>query len=139
MSPYQKMTLYLSIALLLAFGWHFGTVLGLFGTAPLTQGAFFARIGAILGLFVAASFVTALVVGRAGPRAALPDEREEWIELRAQRSGVMTLYLGLLLLAWFAFSPMTPVGFANGLLAVVCVTEIVKVLTEIYYHRRGIG
>lgn len=139
MSPYQKMTLYLSIALFLAFGWHFGTVFGFFGAAPVTQGEFFLRIGSILGLFVVASFVTAVLVGRGDQRAVIPDEREEWIELRAQRSGVMTLYVGLLLLAWFAFSPMTPIGFVNGILAVVYVTEIVKVLTEVFYHHRGIS
>jgi hypothetical protein len=120
------MLTFLTYGLLAVFAWHFGTVLGWFGTAPATPGEFFWRLGIILVGFFVVSVVTAIKVASGDETAAMPDEREEKIELRAERVGVIVLYLGLLVVVWLAFSPLTPMQFANAVLAAVCAAELIK-------------
>ena len=138
MSAHIKMVFFLSLSLLAVFGWHFATVLGIFGTAPATQSAFFIRLGLILGGFIIVAIITSILVQKRDENAALPDEREEKIEMLAERNGMLAIYAGLLVLMWMAFSPLTPMQMANGILAVVCFNEIIKLVSALYYLRRGV-
>ena len=128
MSPHIKSIVFLSIGLLAVFGWHFATVFGLFGNAPQTQGEFFTRIGVIfVGFFIISSITAAIVTNRTG-LPPVPDERENKLLLKTERIGGTTLYLGLLLVLWLVFTPLAPMQVANAILAVVCVTELVKII-----------
>ena len=139
MSHHVKMVVFLSLGLLTVFAWHFATVLGFFGNAPQTPNEFFIRLGIILIGFILASVITSiLVIRRHNEAASLPDERETIIELKSDRVGVLTLYLGLLVLLWFIFTPMTPMQIANGILAVVCFSETIKIAYALYILKRGI-
>lgn len=117
--------------------WHFGTIAGLFGTAPTTQADVFIRLGLILGSVVAVAFICALTIQKHQGRPLLPDEREEKIERVSEGVGVLILYAGMLLVAWFTFMPLTPAVVVNGLLAVVSVAEFVKLLIVFYLHNFG--
>ncbi len=138
MSTHFKMVISLSLGLLFLFGWHFATVLGLLGTAPETQAEFFIRIGFIIILFLFISVVTTILVARKDENAISPDEREEKIELRTDRMGMASLYIGLIIVMWFAFTPMTPMQIANSILAVACITEIIKISYGLFLLKRGI-
>ena len=127
MSPHIKSIVLLSIGLLVVFGWHFGTVFGFYGNAPQTQGEFFTRIGLIFIGFLVISAITAGIVAKRTGLPPVPDEREDKMLLKTERIGVTTLYAGLLLVSWLVFTPLTPIQVANAILAVVCVTEIVKI------------
>jgi len=128
MSPHIKMVVFLSLGLLAVFAWHFATVFGFIGSAPLTQGEFFIRIGGIFLGFLVASAITASLIAKSDETAVMPDEREEKIELECERVGVAVLYIGLLVVMWFAFTPMTPMQMANAVLAAVCISELIKIL-----------
>lgn len=138
MSAYTKMVVFLSLGLLAVFGWHFATVFGIIGTAPQTRGEFFLRLGVILVSFIVISAVTAGLIARKDRRAAVPDEREEKIELHTERVGLVSLYAGLLVVAWCVFIPLTPVQMANALLAAVCASEIIKLVYAMVVLRRGV-
>lgn len=137
MSTHIKMIIFLSLGLLLVFAWHFATVLGFFGSAPQTQSDFFIRFGIIAAIFMIFSIVTTQIIARRDEQSLFPDEREEKVELKAERNGGVITYLGLLLLMWFVFEPMSPMQIANGILAVICVAELVKIGSGIYYLRNG--
>lgn len=137
MSTHIKLIVFLSLGLLLVFAWHFATVFELFGTTPQTQDEFFLRLGIILAAFIFCSIATTQIIARRDEQALLPDEREEKIELKAERNGGAVTYLGLILLMWFVFEPMSPIQMANGILAVICVAELVKIGSGIYYLRKG--
>ena len=137
MSTHLKTIYIISLGLLAAFGWHFGTVLGLFGSAPETQTAFIIRIGGILIAFFVTFTIAFMMVAKRDEDAVTPDEREEKIELKAERNGFFAIYAGLLCLMWFVFTPMTPMQIANGILAIVCFTEITKLLSGLYFLRKG--
>jgi hypothetical protein len=124
----MKSIVILSIGLLLVFGWHFATVFGFYGNAPQTQGEFFARLGLIFIGFLVVSAITAAVVAKRSGLPPVPDEREDKVLLKTERIGAATLYVGLLLITWLVFTPLTPMQVANAILAVVCVTEIVKLI-----------
>lgn len=126
MSPHIKSIVFLSIGLLAVFGWHFATVFGFFGEAPQTQGEFFTRIGLIFIVFLIVSAITAGIVAKRTGLPPVPDEREDKVLLKTERIGVTTLYAGLLLISWLVFTPLTPMQVANSILALVCVTEMVK-------------
>ncbi|GAB5447737.1 hypothetical protein [Gymnodinialimonas sp.] len=138
MTAYLKTSNAVTIGFLIAMAWHFGTVFGLFGTAPSNQAEMFIRLGLIIGVTIAVLFATALTLQTKLQAPLLPDEREEKIERLSEAAGVMTIYIGLLILAWFAFAPLSPMQFVNGLLAVVTVTELVKLLFVLALHRRAV-
>ncbi len=128
MSPYLRTIALLSVGLLAVFGWHFATVLGFFGNAPETRFDFFIRLGVIMIGFLVVSAIAAAVTARHKENAIMPDEREAIIVLKVERLGGLALYAGLLIVLWFAFSPMTPMQIANAILAVVCASEFIKLL-----------
>ncbi len=138
MSTHFKMIVFLSLGLLMVFGWHFLTVFGFLGTAPVTQTDFFIRIGLIILVFIVISVITSIMVAKKDENAVLPDEREEKIELKADRVGAVSLYIGLMIVMWFVFTPLTPMQVANAILAVVCVTEIIKILYGLFLLKRGV-
>ncbi len=138
MSTHFKLIISLSLGLLTLFGWHFATVFGLLGTAPATQTDFFIRIGFIISLFIVISVITSILVANKDENAILPDEREEKIELKTDRIGVISLYIGLIIVMWFAFTPMTPMQVANSILAVVSITEIIKIAYGLFLLKRGV-
>ena len=136
MSPFAKMVIYPSIALLVAFGWHFMTVFGWLGSAPDTKGELFTRIGIFFVIFMVLATVIGVLIARQHERDATPDEREELIALKAERAGIPVIYLGLLVVAWFAFKPLTPMQVANAILVVVWLAELVKVIYAITVLKR---
>lgn len=138
MSSYFKTLVFLCSGLLAVFGWHFATVLGLLGSAPQTRGEFFVRIGLILIGFLIVSVLSAVMVSKHSEREAVPDEREEEILLKTERIGVGTLYIGLLVIIWLVFSPLTPMQVANAVLAVICLSEFAKIVYGIIIHNRQI-
>jgi len=138
MSSHIKMVVFLSLGLLAVLVWHFGTVFGVFGEAPATQTEFFLRIGIIIVAFLIASAVVAAMVGSRDENAVLPDEREELIELKAERHGAIVIYLGLFCVMWLAFKPLTPMQIANAILGVMCLAEIVKIVSGLILLRRGV-
>jgi len=138
MSTHFKLIVFLSLGLLMAFGWHFATIFGFLGTAPETQTEFFVRIGFIILVWFVISALTSILVAKKDENAVLPDEREEKIELKADRIGVVSLYMGLLIVMWLAFTPLTPMQVANAILAVVCITEIIKLLYGLHLLKRGV-
>jgi hypothetical protein len=137
MSVHIKFVVFLSLGLLLVFAWHFATVFGIVGSAPQTQGEFFIRFGIIVVVFVFFSITTSLIIARYDEQAILPDEREEKVELKAERNGGIVVYLGLILLMWLVFKPLSPMQMANSILAVMCTAELIKIGSGIYYLRRG--
>lgn len=138
MTAYLKTSNSVTIGFLVAMLWHFGTVAGLFGTAPLGQSDMFIRLAVIIGVTLVASVLAAHTLQKREGAPLLPDEREEKIERVSEGVGVLTIYAGLLVLAWVAFSPLSPVQFVNGILLVVTVTELVKLLVVLFLHTREI-
>ena len=137
MSPHIKMVVYLSLALLAVFGWHFATVFGVLGDAPETRSEFFIRIGIIFIIFFISSIITSVLMAKKDENAPPPDEREEKIELIVERVGLVTMYIGLLVVMWFAFIPMTAMQIANAILAVICITELIKICYGLFILKRG--
>ena len=138
MSPSMNFTLWASSLLLLPFGWHFGTVFGLWGTPPATRAELFIRIAVIVVGFVVASIVLAIVTAsRADDDEFMPDEREEIIVQKAERNGYYFLSVGLVFLMWAVFEPMSPMDIANALIAIICLGEVVKILSGLIYLRTG--
>lgn len=138
MTAYLKTSNAVTVGFLAAMLWHFGTVLGLFGAPPAGQADMFIRLGIILGVTVGVSIAVAFVVEKRDGAPLLPDEREEKIERVSETIGTVTIYIGLLALAWFAFLPLSPLQFVNGILLVVALTELVKLLIVLYLHRREV-
>jgi hypothetical protein len=137
MSTHFKFVVSLSVGLLILFGWHFSTVFGFLGTAPITQTEFFIRIGSIALVFIIISVITSIMVAKKDERAVFPDEREEKIELKTDRIGAISLYIGLMIVMWLVFTPLTPMQVANALLAVVCITEIIKLTYGLFLLKTG--
>ena len=136
MSNYLKAIIFLSLGLLAVFGWHFGTVFGFFGTAPQTQSDFFIRLGFIIVAFLLSSVVTGIMMAKHDDDALTPDEREEKITLKADRVGSAVVYLGLLVVMWLVFLPMTPMQTANAILAVVYLSELIKIGYGLFILKR---
>jgi len=136
MSSHLKMVVFLSLGLLVVFGWHFATVFGLIGSAPETRAGFFIRVGCIFAGFLFLSAFIAGLLARRGEDGPFPDEREEKVLLKTEQFGVAIVYVGLLFVAWFAFLPMTPMQFANSLLAVVCLAELCKIIYGVIVLKR---
>lgn len=138
MTAYLKTSNLVTIGFLAAMCWHFGTVFGLFGTPPIGQSDMFIRLGVIIGVTILTAFLAAFTIQKRQGSPLLPDEREEKIERLSEAFGVMSIYIGLLLLAWFAFMPLSPVQFVNGILAIVSITELLKLLVVLFLHQRAV-
>lgn len=137
MSPYLKTSNAVTIGFLAAMAWHFCTVFGVFGAVPVGQEDIRVRLFIILGILMVVAFLAAYILQqRHGGLPLLPDEREEKIERVSEGMGPTILYGGLLCIAWFAFTPLTPTQFVNGLLGVVTVAEFVKLLIVIRLHKK---
>lgn len=136
MSNLLKIAIFVSFGFLALLGWHFGTVLGLFGTAPETSAALFFRVALIVVATFCVSAGAAIYFAKRDGVLLEPDEREEGIELRSERNGAIAIYGGLLCLIWFLSTPMTHMQIANGILLVVAFTEVVKLLTVFYFYKR---
>jgi hypothetical protein len=106
------------------------------GEPPETRGEFFLRIGLIAAGFIIVSVITAIVMAmRNDGDGIMPDEREALIETRAERNGGWALMAGLVVLMWFAFSPMRPMDVANAALAIIAIGEAVKIVSGLIYLR----
>ena len=138
MSPRVRMIVGLSIGLLVIFGWHFATVFGVIGNAPQTRSEFFVRLGIIFVGFLVVSTIVAILQDKRNSKLNMPDEREEEILLRTEQIGLYVVYAGILLVIWFSFAPMKPMQIANALLAIVCVSEISKLVYGLLVLKRKI-
>ncbi|MEJ2125611.1 MAG: hypothetical protein P8Y47_12635 [Alphaproteobacteria bacterium] len=136
MSNHMKFVIGLSTLVFVPILWHFATVFGVLGEPPETRGEFFLRIGLIAAGFIIVSVITATVMAaRSNGDDILPDEREALIETRAERNGGWALMAGLVVLMWFAFSPMRPMDVANAALAIIAIGEAVKIVSGLIYLR----
>jgi hypothetical protein len=140
MSPSMNFTIWMSTVLLVPFGWHLGTVYGFWGVAPATRTELFVRIGIIVVLFIIASIVTAILsASRSGEDEFEPDEREKQIIQKAERNGYFFLSCGLVYLMWVVFAPMSPMQIANAIIVIMCLGEVVKIVSGLVYLRTGLG
>ncbi len=138
MSAYLRFSNSMTIGFLAMVLRHFGTVIGLYGFAPSSQSDMFIRLAVIIGATIGASFLGALVMQTRQGAPLLPDEREEKIERISEGAGVLTIYAGLLVLAWLAFAPLNPIQVVNGILLVVAATELIKLIVVLFLHRREV-
>ena len=136
MTNYLKTSNAVAVAFLVVVAWHFGTVLGLYGSAPVARMEMVMRLCVIVGVPVVSALVSAFAVQTKTKTPLMPDEREEKIERISEGIGVLVIYMGILMLAWFAFAPLTPAQFVNGLIGVVAVTELVKLMIVLGLHKR---
>ena len=138
MSRHMKFVIGLSTLMFVPILWHFATVFGYLGEPPETRGGFFLRIGLIFAGFVALSAITSsIIAARHGEDEVMPDEREWWIETRAERNGGWAVMICLIGLMWFAFTPMQPMDVANAALAIIAIGEAVKIVSGlVYLHGR---
>lgn len=139
MSAYLKASNSVTIGFLAAMAWHFGTVLGLFGTVPIGQADMMFRLAVIVGVVIAVALIAAFTAQKRYGVLLIPDGREEQIEHVSEGIGTVIIYAGLILLAWFAFTPLSPTQFVNGLLAVVSVAELAKLLIVAKLHGKKVG
>ncbi len=139
MSNYIRMVILLSGGLLLLLGWHFATVFGYLGTAPETRADFFIRLGIFVGALVVLSIVSASVMIKSGNEDELdPDEREKIAELKAERNGSVFVMISMIILLWFILQPMSPMAIANSILGIICLGEVIKITTGLFYLRKGV-
>lgn len=138
MSPAFRYTALITVLSLIPIGWHFGTVLGLWGTAPNTRTAFFIRTGILIGLGIVVSIIVSIVLAAAsGDGEFEPNEREKLILRKSELAGYYVLAAGVVLVMWFAFVPMTPMQIANALLAAFAISEAFKVVAGAVLFRIG--
>ena len=74
---------------------------------------------------------------RSGDDEFEPDERERLIIQRAERNGYLFLSGGLVYLMWVVFAPLTPMQVANSIIAIICLGEVVKIVSGLFYLRTG--
>lgn len=138
MTAYLKTSNAVTVAFLFVVAWHFGTVVGLYGFAPVEKTEMLLRLFVIVAVPVVSAFIASFAIQSRSPTPLLPDEREEKIERVSEAIGVLVIYGGILVLAWAAFAPLTPVQFVNGLIGVVAITELVKLLIVLSLHKRAV-
>ena len=127
-----------SALMLLAVGWHFGTVLGYWGHAPDGRTELFIRIGMITAFTIIGTIIAAIVVAiRTGDEDLEIDEREILIEQKAERNGYFALATAALGVMWLVFDPVSPMQLANLILAAMAVGEVIKLLSAGFYFWRG--
>ena len=136
MTAYPRTSNAVTILFLLLVGWHFGTVFGLFGTAPTDLTDTMLRLAVIVGGTVISAVIVSNIIMARSKSVMLPDEREEKIERVSEGVGVLAIYAGLLVFCWFAFTPLAPFQIVNWILAIVAVTEVIKLLTVLLLHKR---
>lgn len=136
MTAYLKTSNAVTVLFLLLVGWHFGTVFGFFGTTPTDLADTMLRLAIIVGGTVLSAVIASNAVMARSKTLMLPDEREEKIERVSEGVGVLAIYGGLLVLCWFAFTPLAPYQIVNWILAIVAGTEVIKLLTVLLLHKR---
>ena len=138
MSNAFKLTGLASLLMLVAVGWHFGTVAGLWGQPPGGRIELFVRIGLMTAFTVIGTIAAAILVAvRTGDEQLDIDEREAIIEQKAERNGYFALATAALGVIWLAFDPLTPMQLANLMLAAMALGEIVKLASAGFYIWRG--
>jgi len=137
MSHYMKFVVIASSIMMLAPAWHFGTVFGFWGHPPATQTAFFIRLGVIVAGFVIILTIGAVILARGDEADLEPDEREVHIVRKSERNGGYAVSVGLLVLMWYVFAPMSPMDVANAALSILCIGEITKITSGLFYLKRG--
>lgn len=137
MSTYMKFIFGATSIMLLALGWHFGTVFGFWGMAPQTPIEFFVRLAVIVVGFIIISTVSAIMVASKDEDAIEPDEREKTIVLKAERNGGFMASIGLCALMWLVFKPLSPMDIANIALAALSLAELTKIASGAIYLRQG--
>lgn len=65
------------------------------------------------------------------------DERDRLVEWRAENNSSWVLGVGAIAAIFGLATPIGPAWIANGLLAALFVSELVKHVLQIYYYRRG--
>jgi len=138
MSELTKYTSIASAGLLLAIGWHFGTVLGLFGSAPQTPEAFFWRIGSFTLAFIVAVIVISIWRSLVDEVELEADEREQKVIDKSEKIAGVVLAIGVVNLVWLAFQPLTPMQTANFALASLCLAEMARLISAAIFTSRGV-
>lgn len=139
MSPALRYVVTASVLTLIPIGWHFGTVFGYWGEAPVTRADFFIRLGVIVAISIVANIIVSiLMASSSGEEEFEPDEREKKVLQRAELSGYYVLAAGVVITIWFVFTPLTPMQTANALLASFALSEVFKLLVGVYFLRTGV-
>lgn len=95
-------------------------------------------IGAVIALVVITVSLTATAAILSPRQANAPaDEREQMIDLKAERIASYTLSTGVVLLIGALLMEWNGILVANLLLAAMVISEIVKALAQIVAYRRG--
>lgn len=139
MSSSMRFTLIMSLLMFVPFAWHFGTVFEFWGTAPVTRADLFLRLGVIVVFaIVSAIALSIFMAARSGEDEFVPDEREHIVLQKAERNGYLALSAAVVFVIWFAFFPVGPMDIANALIFSLCLAEFVKVISGLYYLKRGV-
>lgn len=94
--------------------------------------------GAVVMLIIIAASLTILAAIAAPKQANAPaDEREQLIDLKAERVSSYTLSAGVVLLIGALLMGWNGVLVANLLLAAMVIAELVKAAAQIIAYRRG--
>ena len=139
MSPAFRYTALVTFVSLLPIAWHFGTVLGYWGSPPETRPELFIRLGVFIGVTIIGSVITAILMAAAsGEDEFEPDEREKLILRKAELTGYYVLAAGAVMIMWFVFTPLTPMQTANALIGAFALSEVVKIVAGFFFLKRGV-
>lgn len=139
MSPAIRFETFVTLISFTLIGWHFGTVLELWGNAPETRVDFFIRIGIIVAGSIVASIVGVIILRLlTGEEDFEADEREALVLHKAELAGYYSLAACVCYLMWRVFDPMSPMQIANALLAAFTFSAFVKLIAAFVLLRRGV-
>ena len=127
-----------SICALLAGLIHIGAYLRWWWTPPASGSDLFWRLGISVALIVIAVIVAATVVRASNADAPERDERETQAGLKAAYNTAMAFSGGVTLLLIYAFTPLSPMLLAHSLIGVICVAELTRLSSLLYYLNRGL-
>ena len=117
---------------------HLGAYWGWWWSPPENGTALYWRIGFTIVLLVVVAIAVGIASAMVNQGASEVDERETLISARSLRN-VAFIYSGALAIILIeAFGDMTPMTLAHGVIAAFVVGEVVRLLSMIYYIRRGV-
>ena len=123
-------------AILVGYGYYFAAIFRSSRPPQLNGGSVALLISAVL-VIVVIEVVSQIVIALAS-RVEPKDERDVLIERKAYRNAYILLVAGLFLwMGTVVLFGLTPYLSVNLVLLSVVVSEIVKLLTQVFFYRRG--
>ena len=117
---------------------HIGAYQGWWWTPPSSGTDLFWRLGGSVVLIVIAVIIVATVVRASNADAPERDERETQAGLKAAYNTAMAFSGGVTLLLIYAFTPLSPMLLAHSLIGVICLAELTRLSSLLYYLNRGL-